>query len=731
MSALINGEPFEVSITFDSDWMCGTGSRRGVLRRVERDSDGFPMVRGKALAALLRDAAETVARGLDEDSAGEWHEWVTRVFGSQPAVEREQTASKPQPSSLVSPTLRLPQDLRAAIKAHPNRVDLAEATVLQRASVRIDAQTGVAADDMFRVEERARAGLTVTGQWVLTVLGIQPGDEVPMEAELLIRAAAKLVTAIGGKRRRGAGRCRVTIGTGGEHRLAGLLDRIDSAQPPPRRDESRGGSVLGKRRSAQLILRHELRITPLSPVLISRGQRGNVVLGEQFIPGSVLLPLVARALGARATELITGGNVVVTDATVEIAGMRSAPTPLSLLTAKITPDGPIVNTLHQDAPPLAKSSALPGFCVVRRDGAQFDTPEVTAHAHAVIDDEQQRPNDDSGGLFIYQALAAGTVLRAQLWAPPGVDIDIEQFVGKRSIGRSRKDDYGHVVIESVPVAPPPVAPVPDSELRELVVWAQSDVLLRGANGQPDPSMDRLAHVLGERLSVQLRRTGGNAKTRRLESWHARWGLPRPSLVALKAGSVVRLAVEGTIDPVGWTDVQAAGIGDRCAEGFGRIALQPAILSLPEVPRAGEELTDLLCHAWRPTLHAQVVSAAADDRLRAQFVPASATASQLGTLRTLAERSVGHGGDLTAIVNWLKGRGTVRTDKAQWSREVLKRLHALVTDRQVVWEWLAVDPPPVVAERLWTEVVAWALAETTRIQTRRGRITASQRSDVSS
>ena len=714
MTELVDGTPFPVTVRFTSDWMCGTGTGRfgATDRQLLRDRDGLPMVRGKALAAMLRDGAETVARGLDDGAErGLWQAWIDYLFGSQPAVERGNATGPPRSSVLSPRGLRLPAAFRAHIGHDPSTTLLAEATVVLRAGVRIDRVTGTAADDMLRVEERARAGLTVEGQW--TVTAGAPGQPVPWEAELLLRAAATMVTAIGGKRRRGAGGCEVRIGSGGRDRLVELLDRIDAAAwPPPHEAMTPARSPLGKWSPDELRPVAELRITALSPLIFNRGPLGNIVLTERFVPGSTLLALVARAVRDSA-DAITGGRLVVTDATVEIDGARSLPTPLCLTRPREDTDGPWQNLLLTAV--TGKSTAPDAFCVPGAADAVFAEPRIVEHGHGVIHDESQRPTEDSGGLYINRALDTGTVLRAQLWATSDVDIDTSRIAGERSLGRSRKDDYGHVSVEVLPLAADPAEMPNDGH---LTVWLASDLLLRGENGQPDPTATRLATALGAALGVTLAPAEGSAhQVRRRESWQTRWRLPRPSLVALRGGSVFRFLVTGEIDAAAWRRVQSNGLGERTPEGFGRIVLNPPMLRHERVDSraaqpepndltanepAGEvDVTTLLEHGWRAELRKRVLTAAADDATRGTLLAKGVTPAQLGSLRALANRLP-------------ESTESIR----QWAHGRQKLAAVLATDGRALWELLNVAPPTAVADGLRNETLRALLVEVARIEVRR-------------
>ena len=741
---LHNGVSFPVSVRFDSDWMCATGTARhgAVDRQVQRDVHGFPMLGGKTLMAVLRDAAETVADGLDEAGSPVWRRWVEALFGSQPAQQEPRTApsTPPRPAALVARPLHLPTAVRAAVLAREDKDLITAALVTRRPGVRIDRETGVAADDMLRIEERARAGLTVTADWTARF-----GDDgpVPWQAELLLLAAARLVTEIGGKRRRGAGRCTVHIGgpdVTATDRLGTLLDRDDQPGLPPDPTHQVTVATLGETVAGEVLeLRHELQITALTPLIVIRGVRGNAVLTEPFVPGTMLLPLVHRALGDQAGELISAARVVVTDATPELDGQRAVPVPLALQADKDDPSSTLLNRIHPDAPEQRRRKPVGGYYVATADGLWIDAPVLVERAHAVIDDEQQRPTEGSGGLYVNQAMAAGTVLRAQVWLPPDIPLDVDALSDEHSLGRSRKDDYGRVRVDVVDPAPADgadrrVATVQRSA--EVLVWLQSDVVLRGEQGQPEPTATRLAQVLGAALDVTLQVPEEDSRpfveTRRIESWHTRWGLPRPSLLALRAGSVLHFTVRGSssIDPDRWRAVESNGIGERRAEGFGRVVLQPAVLERvwweqdrtprePAEPKLDVEplgeadctlLDDLVGHAWRQELRRIAVARAQDPEARAALVPRGATAAQLGALRVLADR-LSADRDTTAAEQWLRG-----PRRTEWGvARLVRPPEPGQTD--ALWTWLGITPPAEVAERVRLDAVCWVLAETSRAQAR--------------
>lgn len=748
-SGFRSGEPFRVTVEFLSDWCWGAGTARNgaVDRQVQRDEQGFPMLGGKALGAMLRDAAETVAFGLDEGRHGRWHRWVETVFGGQTSTTEQTLRRRPPIPAALSPRpLRVPAPMRRAICAEAESGMVIDSLVVTRPGVQVDRRTGVALDDTYRIEERARAGLTVSGDCTLTFPGgAEPGGPVPWEAELLLLAAARWVDSVGGKRRRGAGRCTVTVdvpgGSSADERLAELLGRLDEAADPPDPTGTVTVARLGERLAGgPLRHRFDLTITARTPFVVPQGLRGNVVRTESFVPGTMLLPLVARALGSEATRMITGGRVAVTNATLVLDGRRSTPTPLALRRHKDAGDrGPLINGLGDvDAETRAVLREVGGFCVHRPDGAlALGEPRVVSRAHAVIDDRRQRPTIESGGLFVNQAIAAGTVLRAELWLSDDVTVNTRALAGRRALGRSKKDDYGQVdlAVTDVTEAVDRRDQIPGRG-GELAVWLQSDVLLRGVAGQPDATVTRLGTVLGDALGVVLEPfdDGMYAATRRIESWQTRWSLPRPSLTGLAGGSVVRFRMSGHPSDEAYRRVEADGVGERAVEGFGRVALNPPLLAVESVHvtdhaggggddgrggsgEAAEEdrvrVRPLVQQAWRDELARAALRAARDRAVRRLLVPENASAAQLGNLRTLATRLQADG--VAPALGWL---GDLRARRsAIWGNDRIDRLERLIQGHadDELWDRLLRRRPTGHEAELRLPALAVLLSEVARTQ----------------
>ncbi|MDQ1295529.1 MAG: CRISPR-associated protein Csx10 [Actinomycetota bacterium] len=591
MSALPS--TFEIRVLPLSDWHVGTGRGRvgSVDATVRKDRDGLPFVPAKSLIGVLRDACETVAAALDRDlsaagradptgrpvspghppTAGSWFEWVDFLFGTQRsegwepaapqtnATERNSTDqdtgrdSRPRAAALRLAPARYPDRLRTALRDKP---DLVQATVLHRPGVCLDPRTGTAREKFLRLEERAVRGETLVTR--AEVIGV--GEVLPEPAELLLRAGARLVEGLGGKRHRGSGRVAVLLpgveapavpgadGKPGADSADGVPDADgrpggvpESEVPEGEPDRARPGEVPADTRLADLLgddrlladprvppeplgppeplpprtlagPRHTLRLTVKvhTPVSVGDRQLGNIHTTRDEVPGTLLLPALHRRLhrdgGLGLGDLRIGPLVPA----VPASGTAAIPTHVPAWTAPRTwmrsdkGRGPqVINAALQAPDPALRAKPATGR-IARSGDDTWQAVRVSKEisTHAVIHDVARRPLESSGGgLFSREGIAAGTVLVADVVLP--VDARLDLLPGQElRLGRSSKDDHGLVEVLSVhEVPPPPRRAVGEDGL--LHVWCLTDVLLRNACLVPDPTGDGLARELGAALGCEL------------------------------------------------------------------------------------------------------------------------------------------------------------------------------------------------------------------------------------
>jgi CRISPR-associated protein Csx10 len=768
---------FPLRLVFLSDWHVGTGQGRlaAVDAEVRRDRDGMPFVPAKTLAGVLRDACETVAAVLDRsaldrsatatdgatgDGAGSrrWQAWVDWVFGSQPASSGDavrEHRDPPIPAALTLTPARAPEGLLAAVRDRPL---LAEAALILRPGVRIDPATGTAVKDFLRVEERARRGAVLHATASLDIAA----RTCPAPAELLLRAGARLVDALGGKRNRGSGRVVVALpgvpapdGAGGapvradedappDPRLVELLGRpglIADPGVPPRSPEVFRPYVVGRVADAtRQVLRVVFRVR--TPVVAADGVLGNLITSRAYVPGTTLLGAVlgrvSRSGGIGLGDVRVGDAVPAVPSSGSPAGVAPAwAGPMVWLGTEKGAGPDVVNSAVQPPPARAQAKPIDGW--VARAGAgtwQKHTPSFAVSTHAVIDDAARRPTTSGGGVYTYLGIAPGTLLVSDIVLPADASLDLAPGATLR-LGRSRKDDFGRVEVLSIT---PMSAGLSDHRAAagggfpQLVrVWCVSDVLLRDERWSPDPTPQRLAVVLGEALGAQLvavaAGTGQTTPTRvdasRADGFVRSWGRPRPSQVGLRAGSVVTMSVAaGRIDPERAARVERDGIGERTAEGFGRVLLNPPELDVArpavlteavltaeaagrdsaasaaesagavggadgEQPwRPPETPHPLELAAWRRAVRRAAAARALDPEAVIPGITSGPSPAQLGALRGQLERLRLPRGEEMAR-HWFAATAAVARRKTAWGK-ALPAAQKLLLDADAVWQQLGLD-----------------------------------------
>jgi CRISPR-associated protein Csx10 len=717
---------FELVVTMESDWHVGTGAGRigSVDRLAVRDRDGFPCLPAKTLTGIWRDACEQVAWGLDgapggdppvaDSEAPSWRRLVAVVFGDEPAVPG--TAGRrypagPRPKALSVRSARLGPTLRAAL----DRPGLRDAVTYVRPSVRIDPWSGRAMDRHLRFTEVARAGCALRASDCRLELDLLEGEERAAAWALLV-AGMRLVDHVGGGRRRGAGRCRWSVESVGEEDELAIVDWLSQAPPPKapaRRPKGRTGlAPLPAGEGGWLDFPLIVRL--LDPVVAAARVLGNVTETLDHLPGRLLLPLIERACAGAGVDVrpaIARGDLRALPAYLEVGEERGRPVPFLARRAKGAGES---GRLHLGGDTPGLKQVRKGYVGSWTGGEAIELAEVETalHMHNTVDDATQRPRD-AGGVYSYEAIEAGTVLRGIVRVRESLagrlGPCLRALVGVAEIGRSRKDDFGRVELEVGGPAAVPTARSGDG----LWLWCLSDVLLEPRPHEvPLSPAALLVEAAGELLGARLQlhpETPPQVRVRRHDAWQTRWSMPRPSLVAIAAGSVVRL------EPVPIDLSRAAdGLGLRRAEGFGEIVLDDPLLferevdyrpparrqradgaQLAPVPAADLRFAELVeREAWRSTLRAMAIARGASDEFRGDSLhwkPGKPGRSQLGALRTMVRlRSPDREARLRRLTE-------VRNRRDKWTPGALDVLRDLFERPDAVWELLPEEGWPKVDE----------------------------------
>jgi CRISPR-associated protein Csx10 len=774
---------FTVKVEFERDWHVGLGAgRHGQADRlVVRDGCGLPYVPAKTLTGIWRDACERVALGLDDNKPGHWCQWIEAIFGSQPQLLEGQNPQQfPRPALLSVRSAHYPGKLRELL-SRPDRGALREAMTFLKPGVSIDPDTGQAKEDHLRIEEVSRGRCVLEADAELDNDIASQTDTVE-KVRALLWAGAKMVERLGGKRRRGLGRCSLSFSTMPDAETA--LKVLESHPDAPPSVAAKSSTVTFDTDDSSATsewVDFDIHIKTISPVVVAEGSLGNVVVSRDCIPGTYLLGPVTWALNSSGLNLfpyVAAGEFQVLFAYREVANARGRPVPFCLFFGKeiggLDKAGQVRNRLIEKAEDATQlKNHREGYlgpetkegngnnCLPRLEKQPLDV-----HTHNVIDDEPQRPTEAVGGIFSYEAIPARTRLCGALRLHKRIaDLLAEKdpqwwkrLVGEHRLGRSKKDDFGLVRIVSV-MEQKPDQYTPDGGSDQsgqpITLWLLSDLLIRDERLRPTTRPDDLARLLerelslkGQMLNLKVREQKDLlsvlCRTRRTESWHQGWGLPRPSLVGFAAGSCFVFEVtEGSVDVAAFTRLEREGLGERRAEGYGQLVFNAPLVSEAlekwEAPATGDDTRNatvagdgepsgknLLIHgdesftyarliereAWRREIQRAALGLGTNKqnrRIRLGWGDKKPTNSQLGAFRSILGRLRGNEPSMKEnIVNWLNG-----LDKEKWGAEAVQRLKKLVERDHEVWEWLAWGAIPSLTQNAESEIKSALWAEAVR------------------
>lgn len=793
---------FTIKVTMTSDWHVGSGSGRGEIDSVvQRDSDGLPYIPAKTLTGILRDGCEQVAQALDSGhQRGKWHQWINFLFGDQPTTlnpeenteDREQLENEPRPAALGIRSARFNVDFRNALNT---KQELKAAIAFMKPGVAIAPKTGSAKPDCLRVEEVVRMDAVLTAENCTLDFSEVPSisEQEQTTAYALLIAGASMVERLGGKRRRGNGTCQIEIDDKRLDWLKWLKNHHGEIGNPPQWEppglsESESDSQGSVENSIWYSL--PLTITTESPIVLRARTVGNVVESLDYIPGRYLLRYLRKKLGSyfNVGQAIARGELVITNATIAIGDAAGRPTPFCLFSEKLNgglSKGRGSYNRFQEAEPrdIQLRGERRGY-LGEFDQSQlpeYKTVSLELFTHNTIQDEVQRPTSDLGGVYSYQAIPEGTMLKAELRLPQITKkrLDSSQadwwnrLCGCLRIGQSKKDQYGAV---SVTVSPTVVQHESNSaqsnpQQNELYVWCLSDVLLRDQRLNPTTSPKDFKDALATELGVTLEERAETndclammVRSRRTESWQVRWGLPRPSMLGFQAGSCMVYQVQGEIPtPEKLAEIEARGIGDRRAEGYGQICFNDPLLITPLKGKTWQKPTStqpdttftpmassdasfdyarsIELAAWRGAIQSKALAIAADSSARERILGIRITRneknnrpesqpsmSQLGGLRSVMGRLINRKKN-NPVTRWLSAIQAVENRKQKWPESSFSSIHNLVTDFALIWTHLGFDQAMMasltitanggeeIREKLWAEAVRTLVDTTIRAHKR--------------
>ena len=367
-------------IEFQSDWHIGTGAGipGSVDRQVLRDTQGLPYVPGKTLTGIIRDAAEFVA----DIRGGSFKNLPSKIFRSQPESESRAASAKIGISSA-----EFPKEIRDYILSN----NLSSSLFYVQPGIKINSETGCTEKDHLFSLEKVRRGCVLYAEVVF--MEELSGDEMN-----LLNDAVKAVRKIGGKRRRGAGLCKLSWASDDinieEQRLPGSFSLQDLNLDLD-----------------SLILK--VRLTNLQPLIIAVKTLGNIVQSETEIPGYMLLSYYVNRVFAplgkeRMQKAVIDNEIIISNFLPELEGNEALPVPLCIAEKKESKE--LINRLvTENAGSEQMKDIRSGYIRVQSGEVIYYSAGIRKgiRTHNTIEDISQRPGEMSGGLFTYESIDAG------------------------------------------------------------------------------------------------------------------------------------------------------------------------------------------------------------------------------------------------------------------------------------------------------------------------------------
>jgi len=447
----------------------------------------------------------------------------------------------------------------------------------------------------------------------------------------------------------------------------------------------------------------------------------NSSISLPFIPGSMLRgALIARYLADHslpdAATDSTCRRLFFNDHTrylhaypLNRKGCRTLPVPRAWKVEKGTKT-PVYDLSVEPADMNQPKSLSEPFVWLDENEFELYKPAKQVNVHTQRDRKMGRAVEGAGAVFRYEAIAAEEALGGVILCADDAAADVLHPVleqSELSMGGSRGAGYGLVEIQDIQRTADwhevSVVPGDIPAGGELAITLLSDALMRDANGQYiaylDPAL--VGTWLNARLEFIPERT--HAQPSVVGGFNRKWGLPLPQTAVARAGSVYVFEVVEPISANRLGRLMAEGIGERRAEGFGRLAInwhsQYDQLHLREVsepspvpiPQPLSETSALLARTMAERMLRRTLDRKLVEQINRLRIVGPIANSQLSRLRVIARSALAEQ-DVTRISRYLD----------QLRETARKQFEDAHIEKQSLLEWLKArlgDSPDQVWHRL--------------------------------
>jgi CRISPR-associated protein Csx10 len=506
----------------------------------------------------------------------------------------------------------------------------------------------------------------------------------------------------------------------------------------------------------------------LEPVLVTAlGADPNSDVAFDYIPGSVLRgAIIGRYLRQQSVADVAGdpnsrrlffeGTTRFLNGYPVMNKKRALPTPLSWQqdkeeVGKQTDDNPAPLFDFAIEPLDNRDKQWKGvgkpFCVIGEANVRFVQPERNIAVHTArtrrfgraMPEEliKKEEGDTRGAVYRYDALAAGQTFEAMILCEDGDAKKFQDLLnGELTLGGSRTSGYGRVTLMNANVLSGDTwretgtNQIADAD-GKLIITLLSDTLVRDNNGQFVVDAKAVTEALERQLKVTTGTLGNPQSFLRGEvigGFNRKWGLPLPQTLAIKMGSVFVYEENNAIPEPQLRELERNSIGERRAEGFGRVAVnwhtEPVWvvdatksketvnpLNLDANSDSGKLAKLMVSRMLRRRLDDLVVKSAADPGSHIR----KPKNSQISRLRNIVQSSLQQepatGRD--RLKNYFDSLESRKSTRDQFTRErignqnLLEWLRTRVTDERDVWAVVGSEstPKPKIGANVMTDFTA--------------------------
>lgn len=342
------------------------------------------------------------------------------------------------------------------------------------------------------------------------------------------------------------------------------------------------------------------KITLLEPALLTALEGDpNESVSLSYIPGSVLRGALIRLYQNRQQRPIDAGDTKVRrlffsgetrylNAYPLLSTRRTLPTPLSWQARK--GDETTIYDLAVETPDdenLQLQGVSKPFCSIAehentvylvqpRRRLYVHTARTRRFGRAMPEDKIKADyGDTAGAVYRYDALEAGQEFVGYILCHGQDEALLNELLNMEIlIGGSRSGGYGRAMLESLGSKPFDKWRELDVSLQNdslsLTVTLLSDALIRNEYGQHVACPHAFTRALSAQLGVSLCLKRAFVRPTYVGGFNRKWGLPLPQTAALRMGSVF-VYQPAEISQELLKELEGRGLGERRAEGFGRLA----------------------------------------------------------------------------------------------------------------------------------------------------------------